>query len=249
MAALQPPDPPKSRRRVLLDKGLPPVERLKGGVAPWAMIDVREAEAIANLRPGARCSHAWTVLAWLKLLAEGKAEAREKVQVSDLTIATRAHLSPNTVAKAIAALCAAGLLLEVKRRRGAKPVYRFAYPPAAIGSGGKRSSENGELSGDSGQASSPESEAQFPTDWGTVPQNLSTRSPNSEQGTERRAAKRCVAPLSEPPVSVNEGSLSAEGEQTLSEPPVSEEQIAALPERWQRFFRKVSERSEAKGLQ
>lgn len=152
------------------------------------MVDAREAEAISGLPGGCRSAHCYTVLTWLKLCATGTAENRAEVSVSDLEIASRARLSPNTVAKAADELHRAELI-SVKRRRGAVPVYRFRYPPDAIGTGRKRSSENGELLGQEEAAPSSEIGEQVPTDWGTATQNLSTRSPNSEQGTEKRARR------------------------------------------------------------
>ncbi len=201
----------KSRRTARLERGWAPVELTEKGAYPFAQIDLRELEAIASASGPGRAD-SLTVLCWLKALTEGKAEKRTEVRVTDLEISKRAGLSPNTVAKAAAFLDRVGVV-SVERRRGAKPYYLFTYPPSVIGKPPKCSPRNGELQGEDGApegAASPRNGERLPTTRGTVPHRVSTRSPNSEQGTEKSALR----PAQQARSSVNQGSsgsLDSEG--------------------------------------
>ena len=182
MAGSQQPGSTKSRRRASLDKGWAPLEPLKDGGYPFAPVDGREAEAIFGLEGGSRCGFTLSLLVLLRLKARGK----DTVRVSDLEISWRARVSFNTVSKAAAELCRAGVV-TVAHRQGALPEYRFVRPVADVGKArGKSSSRNGEQAGEASAAKLSRNGERFPTHAGTVPQKLSTRPPTIHHPPEKK---------------------------------------------------------------
>lgn len=129
MSAAMQTDAPKSRRSARMEKGWAPVVRQRSGGYAFAHIDVRELELIASLKPRSNTSSAVTVLCWLKTLAKGNAQ----VAVTDLELAWRANLSFNTITKAAAILCRAGVVIAT-RGQGKRPVYSIAFPLDTEGS-------------------------------------------------------------------------------------------------------------------
>lgn len=181
MAGSQQPGSTKNRRRASLDKGYAALEPLKDGY-PFAPIDGREAEAIAGLEGGSRCGFTLSLLVWLRIKARGK----DTVRVSDLEISWRARVSFNTVSKAAAELCRAGVV-TVAHRQGALPEYRFVRSVEDVGKARAKSSpRSGEQAGEASAAKRSRNGEQFPTHAGTVPRKLSTRPPTIHHSPEKK---------------------------------------------------------------